>query len=147
MTKGNITVKILQKIILLDNQNRILILRRSNYSKTRANLWDLPGGKLEANEDPVAGIIREVKEETSLIIRDPKVIYICSGDAAIGGSEDSAHVIATCYFTKNWEGNTKISSEHLEYKWVTQSECNNLVFKDDGNFFQNSLNAYSQLAA
>ncbi len=33
-------------------------------SKPYPGMWDVPGGKLEANETPREGVIRELKEET-----------------------------------------------------------------------------------
>lgn len=36
--------------------------------RTDYDLWNLPGGRLEAGETPVAGVIREVREETGLSV-------------------------------------------------------------------------------
>lgn len=43
------------------------------YRKKNPNLhkWNGVGGKIEPGETPVASIIREVKEETGLIVEDP----------------------------------------------------------------------------
>lgn len=44
--------------IIFDEQNRVLLAHRTDM-----DLWNLPGGGLEANESPADGAIREVKEE------------------------------------------------------------------------------------
>ena len=43
--------------------DKFLLLKRNDPPL----IWGPPGGKLEINEDPVTGLIREVKEETNLV--------------------------------------------------------------------------------
>ena len=38
------------KVVLIDQKNRTLFLKRSDYMKKFARDWDLPGGHLKANE-------------------------------------------------------------------------------------------------
>lgn len=45
--------------IITDDQNRVLLCHRLDY-----DLWNLPGGTLEAGEAPWECVVREVKEET-----------------------------------------------------------------------------------
>ncbi|MDP2944603.1 MAG: NUDIX hydrolase [bacterium] len=47
--------------IIFDKQNRVLLCHRCDY-----NLWNLPGGIMEAGESPWECVIREVREETGL---------------------------------------------------------------------------------
>ncbi len=49
--------------ILLDEQRRVLLCHRRDF-----DLWNLPGGGLEAGESPWEGVIREVREETGLAV-------------------------------------------------------------------------------
>jgi len=46
---------------IFDEQNRILLCHRMDY-----DLWNLPGGTMEAGESPWECVIREVREETGL---------------------------------------------------------------------------------
>jgi ADP-ribose pyrophosphatase YjhB (NUDIX family) len=48
-----------------DEPGRVLLCRLSNHELDRAK-WTLPGGGLEFGEDPQAGAIRELQEETGL---------------------------------------------------------------------------------
>lgn len=50
--------------IILDEQDRALLCHRRDY-----DLWNLPGGGVEANEAPWECVIREVKEETGLDVQ------------------------------------------------------------------------------
>ena len=47
-----------------DGEGRILLARRA--FEPDAGKWDSPGGFLEEGEEPIAGLERELREETSL---------------------------------------------------------------------------------
>ena len=51
--------------VLLDDQNRLLAVQRSTMMSLPL-MWELPGGKIEPNEDAQTCIVREIKEELSL---------------------------------------------------------------------------------
>jgi 8-oxo-dGTP diphosphatase len=59
--------------IIFDKSKKVLLCHRTDY-----DLWNLPGGKLESEETPWDGVIREVKEETGLDVIVSKVIGIYS---------------------------------------------------------------------
>lgn len=48
--------------LVINNKNQYLLMHRKGK-------WDLPKGKIEKNEDIVAGAIREVEEETNVKIK------------------------------------------------------------------------------
>jgi len=50
--------------IVFDDDGRILLGRRR--FEPRAGYWDLPGGFLHEGEEPLAGLRREIREETGL---------------------------------------------------------------------------------
>ena len=62
----------LAAVIIEDNK---ILLLDQDVNEKRA--WSLPGGKLEENETLEAGLIREVLEETGLIVRMNKLLYVC----------------------------------------------------------------------
>jgi 8-oxo-dGTP diphosphatase len=51
----------------------------------KLGMWLPPGGHLEANEDPVQGVLREILEESGLIadIIPPADLVTCSGPAVL----------------------------------------------------------------
>ena len=53
--------------IIFDEQGRVLLVHRTDY-----DLWNLPGGALEAGETPWEGAIREIKEEIGVTIKNIK---------------------------------------------------------------------------
>jgi 8-oxo-dGTP diphosphatase len=50
--------------IVLDGEDRVLLARRA--SDPGAGLWDLLGGFIDEGEEPLAALVREIEEETSL---------------------------------------------------------------------------------
>ena len=59
---SSLTVPIPVVAALIFRDARLLIARRPN-GKHLAGLWEFPGGKLEAGEDSVTGLVRELQEE------------------------------------------------------------------------------------
>ena len=62
------------KAVIIDEQGRVLMLKRSNYVEKYAGEWDLPGGHIKVGEKPEIGLTREIKEETDLNIQKFKFI-------------------------------------------------------------------------
>src|SRR5438067_8216763 len=59
--------------LILDKERRVLLCHRRDR-----DLWNLPGGKLESNEAPWEGVMREVKEEVGLTVIPERIIDISS---------------------------------------------------------------------
>ena len=53
--------------IIRDGSGRVLLVRRAN--EPGRGLWSLPGGRVEPGEGEEAAIVREVLEETGLVVR------------------------------------------------------------------------------
>jgi ADP-ribose pyrophosphatase YjhB (NUDIX family) len=62
---------------------RILLARRAH--PPHAGTWDLPGGFLEADETPEAGLRRELKEELGLRVRRARPIVLATDRYGPGG--------------------------------------------------------------
>lgn len=101
------------RVILTDQDGKILILKRSTDSKTNPGKWELPGGKVNQDESFDHALIREVYEETNLKIALEHVV---------GASEQNLHIIRAVHIImsgKIIEGELNLSSEHEGYAWVT----------------------------
>lgn len=70
----NIEVVRTARLAILDEVGRILLCRRSTEAKQRAGLWELPGGKIDDGETIVEGSIREIWEETGVVLDEGLVV-------------------------------------------------------------------------
>ena len=93
---------------------KLLLLRRSQPPYTLVP----PGGKLEIDEDPVAGMRREVREETGLEVKLIGVAHTWFGRI----TAESELLIAINYLAEPESGALRLSVEHSEYLWVTREE-------------------------
>ncbi len=111
-------MKLIQKA-LLTQDDKYLILLRSPDSIHFPDHWDLPGGKLEENEEPTRGIEREIFEETGLQVRATRVADVMELDIEKKGTPTHRFTI---YETEMVLGDINISHEHTVYKWATRDE-------------------------
>lgn len=54
--------------LLVDPQGRVLLMERDEFAPRAANLWGMVGGHVEDGEDFDEAIIRELEEETGLVV-------------------------------------------------------------------------------
>jgi len=87
---------------VLYKDDKVLLLKRSNYMKKHAGEWDLPGGHIIEGEALEDGLVREVWEETGLRIKDPVKLHSTNND--------------TYYMADLPDTKIKLSDEHTEYK-------------------------------
>lgn len=65
----NLPKKTVATAVLLFNTKKQLLVLKTHYRK----YWTLPGGVVEKDESIMTALIREVKEETNLEIKNPKL--------------------------------------------------------------------------
>jgi len=105
---------------LIQKDNKILVMLRSAEAKFFPEHWDLPGGKLEANEDRSAGLEREVFEETQLKVKTQEILKVLDIDLEYNGQRIPHQF--TVYSVEILSGEVKLSHEHTDYKWYTKEE-------------------------
>ncbi len=103
-------INVVAKVVLIDEKNRALFLKRSNYLQKFAGEWDLPGGHLKPNESLEAGLKRETREETQLEVREP--IFLTK--------IDNLHF----FYAKYDSQQIKLSHEHTDYKFFDYKDLN-----------------------
>lgn len=135
-------VKLIEKCILLSSDGKLLALKRTKDDKSRPSCWDLPGGGYEQGEDTDEAIKREVFEECGLKLHSSATIYFTSRIGEKVGFFLGDTVFAVCRISSDWSGEVVLSSEHVEFRWVTPDEFLNLNFGDDSGFFRESILAY-----
>ncbi len=111
--------------IIKDNQ---ILLQKKASGRFGEGKWNGAGGKLKPKEEPFAGVIREVKEETGLLIKNPRLhgkLDHYFGDR--NSPAWSVHIFSSIDF----EG-TPFSSEEGELRWFPLEEIPyNEMWEDD----------------
>lgn len=96
------------------NDNHILLLRRGPTAKWKAGMYCLPGGKLEKGESLKDGALRELFEETSIVIyRDN--LHPLNIDYQDGYSK-------IVFVTNLDHRNVTLNWEHDHYIWISLSD-------------------------
>lgn len=98
---------------LMDADGRVLIARRPE-GKALAGLWEFPGGKLEPGERPEAALIRELREELGIEVKEACLAPLTFASHAY----DDFHLLMPLYVCRRWEG-FATSREGQELKWVS----------------------------
>ena len=102
------------KAIVIDD-NRVLCL------KNERNEWDLPGGKIHFNEDIEECLIREVKEETNLNIKNLNIL------TPLNLVFNDVPVFVLLYTAEiSCDSPLSISYEHADYNFFLKSDIENL---------------------
>lgn len=110
-------MKKVAKLVIIDPDGKYLLMQRNNHP-TFGMDPDLPGGTLEDGEAPLQTMLREVQEETSVIINPDDVHEVYSG------VEYSAHGTHYTLFVMNTDFRPEIvtSWEHCTYEWLGRDE-------------------------
>ncbi|HLA01291.1 MAG TPA: (deoxy)nucleoside triphosphate pyrophosphohydrolase [Aestuariivirga sp.] len=98
-------------VALVDPDGRVLIAKRPE-GKALAGLWEFPGGKVEANEQPEAALIRELKEELAIDVTEACLAPLTFASHAY----EDFHLLMPLYVCRRWKG-TVTSLEGQELKW------------------------------
>ena len=101
-------------------QDRILVLQRAKKDEQH-KLWGIPGGKLENNEDPVKGLVREIYEETQVKLYPDSFALL--GKALSKTHCDGVYGLFIYHTKLPFLPDVILNShEHYACKWVTISE-------------------------
>jgi ADP-ribose pyrophosphatase YjhB (NUDIX family) len=106
---------------ILVDQGRVLLVRRG--SEPLKGEWSLPGGLLEVGESLTAGVIREVREETGLLVEPIELIELLDRIHRDGDRVRYHYVIAD-YLCRVTGGELHSASDAEAVRWVERSAWN-----------------------
>lgn len=97
---------------LVDADGRVLIAQRPE-GKQLAGLWEFPGGKLEPGERPEPALIRELREELGIEVKEACLAPLTFASHGY----ETFHLLMPLYICRRWEG-TVASKEGQALAWV-----------------------------
>lgn len=105
-------------VVIVDDQVPLL--------KNDRDEWELPGGKLDLDEQPEECVVREIKEELNIDVDNPKII-----DSWLYHINPKTHVVIVTYGcilqkVADW----KISAEHKQLMLCNLSEIESINMPD-----------------
>jgi 8-oxo-dGTP diphosphatase len=97
---------------LIDADGRVLIAQRP-AGKAMAGLWEFPGGKVEAGERPELSLIRELKEELGIDVKEECLAPLTFASHLY----PDFHLLMPLYVCRRWDGIVQ-AREAQRLKWV-----------------------------
>ena len=109
--------------LLILNHNSVLLVRQYRFLVDRP-VWEIPGGKVEENENPAVSAVRECEEETGIrgLNVKPLIYYPLGLDCISAGSQ--------LFYTSEFECIKKFTPNPMEVdmiKWVPFNECMEMI--------------------
>lgn len=98
-----------------------ILLLRLKHDKFQGGRWGVPAGKVENKEELQAAMIREMKEETKLILTESALLHL--GKVYIKFSEfDFIYHMYKSIFTQ--KPDVMIDpKEHIDYRWLKPADA------------------------
>jgi 8-oxo-dGTP diphosphatase len=111
-TPPPLKITLVVAVALIDPDNRILLAQRPE-GKQLAGLWEFPGGKVEPGERPEETLIRELREELGINVKEPCLSPLTFASHAY----ETFHLLMPLYVCRRWEGFVR-SMEGQALSWV-----------------------------
>ncbi|MFB7188659.1 NUDIX hydrolase [Streptomyces sp. NPDC056230] len=95
--------------VVVREDGRLLAIRRADNGT-----WELPGGVLELDETPEAGVVREVLEETGIHVEVDELTGVYKNT--------TRGIVALVFRCKPSGGTERTSAESTAVEWLTQEQ-------------------------
>lgn len=110
--------------VVVDAGRVLLVQRGREPLKGR---WSLPGGMLELGESLHAGLIREVEEETGLVVEPLELVELLDRivrDDTSQGERVRYHYVIADYLCRVVGGSLRAGSDAEAVRWAERAEWN-----------------------
>lgn len=106
-------MKIVAKALLTDSSNNLLLLNRGLTHPNFPGHYDLPGGEVEYGESWGTAVVREIKEETGVIVDVGQLDKVFEQQ-----HPTVLHVLYVVHLNEE-KPDVKLSWEHKSFQWIT----------------------------
>lgn len=97
---------------LIDADGRVLIAQRPE-GRSMAGLWEFPGGKVEQGERPEEALIRELREELGIVVKEACLAPLTFASHTY----EDFQLLMPLYVCRRWEG-IVTPLENQQITWV-----------------------------
>ena len=97
----------------LINEDGALLIARRPAGRSLAGLWEFPGGKVEAGEEPEDALVRELREELGIEVTKTDLAPLTFASHAY----PDFHLLMPVYLCRRWQGRLT-AHEGQELLWV-----------------------------
>jgi 8-oxo-dGTP diphosphatase len=101
--------------VIKDERGRLLLIRRGH--DPGAGLWSLPGGRVEPGETDAEALVREMREETGLVVQAGRLLGSVRRPYRDGGVVDIRDYVATVI-----GGTLNAGDDAADIRWVDEEE-------------------------
>jgi 8-oxo-dGTP diphosphatase len=111
--------------VVVDRERVLLVQRGHEPAKGK---WSLPGGILELGESLVQGVVREVEEESGLVVEAIELIELIDRVDRVSGTAGERvryHFVIADYLCRVVGGELKAGSDAEAVRWVERAEWKN----------------------
>jgi len=117
------STKMLQVVVAVIIQDNKLLLTKRALHKVAGGAWEFPGGKIETDEQPLAALIRECKEELAIDVNSAEHLIVVKHQYPEFIVELDAYLITD--FT-----GIPIAAEQQPLKWVDINQVHQYLTED-----------------
>ena len=107
MTDTPLRATVTQRGVVVTPDEHVLVVQRASDGG-----WELPGGRLDHREDAVKGLMRELREETSLT---PEIV--APVDTIAWVNDDGNGRFGVYYYCRGARQTVSLSAEHDAAEW------------------------------
>lgn len=118
-------VVIPRTLIFIIRGDRVLLLRGAAHKRIWANKYNGIGGHIERDEDVYAAAVREVREETGLVVDDLRLAGLINIDG------DQPAGIMLFVFTATSRSGDPIPSEEGSPEWINRDQLAQIDLVED----------------
>ena len=106
--------------VIKDDRGRLLLIKRGHAPG--AGLWSLPGGRIEPGETDAEALVREMREETGLVVEVGQLIGTVRRPAQDGDALDIRDYAATVT-----GGTLRPGDDAADARWVETTDLRSLA--------------------
>lgn len=114
-------ILVVVRCIIRDSDNNVLLLKRKSGDLHNAEKWELPGGKIESDEDIADLIEREINEETNLVVHLVSDTFYCHSQVLterLTNKYRGYTYICLTGVANYMGGKVRVPDEHSKFEWV-----------------------------